>query len=173
MPKVNPEVWGKLKRDTKTRDLKLQRIQNLVHKGLIPLIKLMENIKKDKANMRLAADAFRLLAMGSSQLSQRRRDLIAPDLCPTFRPLCGPNNPVTQLLFGDDLPKQIKDIADTQRVGAKFSALHKDRPGSGKYKSSFKYKGDGGKYRPKPYPYKSSEKKSFLDKNWKKKGKHS
>ena len=39
-----------------------------------------------------------------------------PQLNSNYRHLCSPSNPVTRLLFGDDLPKAVKDISDTNRL---------------------------------------------------------
>ena len=38
-----------------------------------------------------------------------------------YRHLCSPSNPVTSLLFGDDLPKAIKDISDTNGLSSKLT----------------------------------------------------
>lgn len=155
VPKVNPEIWGKLKRSTRAVDLDLQRIQSLLHKGLVPIIQLMDNLQgKDAPNMRLAGEAFRLAAVASYQLSQRRRESVAPDLSSQFRPLCSSSTPITALLFGDDLAKTVKDLSETQQVGAKVS-------GSGfkNYRKSYK----GGK-RFEPYSNKQyhPSKNNFL-----------
>ena len=39
-----------------------------------------------------------------------------PQLNTNNRHLCSPSNPVTAELFGDDLPKAVKDITDTNRL---------------------------------------------------------
>ena len=44
-----------------------------------------------------------------------------PQLNTNYRHLCSPSNPVTSLLFGDDLPKAVKDISDTNRLSSKFT----------------------------------------------------
>ena len=38
-----------------------------------------------------------------------------------YRHLCSPSNPVTSLRFGDDLPKAVKDISDTNRLSSKLT----------------------------------------------------
>ena len=47
--------------------------------------------------------------------------LMRPQLNANYRHLCSPSNPVTSLLFGDDLPKAVKDISDTNRLGSKLT----------------------------------------------------
>ena len=44
-----------------------------------------------------------------------------PQLNANYRYLCGPSNPVTGELFGDDLPKAIKDITDTNHLSSKLT----------------------------------------------------
>ncbi len=60
-----------------------------------------------------------LIGAASQELHVKRRDQIRPDLNTQFRQLCSPQVPVTSFLFGDDLPKTIKDISETNRVGVK------------------------------------------------------
>ena len=40
-----------------------------------------------------------------------------------YRHLCSPSNPVTSLQFGDDLPKAVKDISDTNRLSLPKTAV--------------------------------------------------
>ena len=68
-------------------------------------------------------DGVLLLANANQKLNYRRRELMRPQLNASYRHLCSPSNPVTSLLFGDDLPKAVKDISDTNRLS---STLTKD-----------------------------------------------
>ncbi|KAK2555903.1 hypothetical protein P5673_022165, partial [Acropora cervicornis] len=58
----------------------------------------------------------------SSQVNIKRRELIKPDLNDQFKQLCGSHTPVTKLSFGDDLPKSVKEISETNKVGVKVSS---------------------------------------------------
>lgn len=121
VPRVNSEIWKEIRKDTRDNDVTFQRIQSLVHKGLTPIISVMDSMtdKKDKGLRRKLGEGFRLLALASSHLSQKRKEQIAPDLDQPFRQVCGASQPVTQYLFGDDLPKALKDIKEAQHVAAK------------------------------------------------------
>ena len=123
VPKINPEIWRQLKRETRETDVNYQRVQTLINKGLGPLVTVMDVLrsKGDKENLLMLGDAFRLLALSSSRLSQRRKDAVATDLKPNFRQLCAPGRPVTALLFGDDLQKSLKDIKESQSLGNNFA----------------------------------------------------
>ena len=46
-----------------------------------------------------------LLANANQELNYRRRELMGPQINANYRHLCSPSNPVTSLLFEDDLPK--------------------------------------------------------------------
>ena len=66
-------------------------------------------------------DRVLLLANANQELNYRRRELMRPQLNANYRHLCSPSNPVTSLLFGDDLPKAVKDISDTNRLSSKLT----------------------------------------------------
>ena len=109
----------------------------------------MDNLlrKEDRPNLKLAADSFKVLALASCQLSQKRKERVATDLEPPYKRLCSASNPVTSFLFGDELPKQVKDIKDAQVVSAKMAKKDdrfrfKGKPGmrSGKHTSGGKFK---------------------------------
>ena len=121
VPKINRDIWDILPRGSREADLGVQRTQFLLHKGITPIVQLMDNLlrKEDRTNLKLAADSFKLLAMTSCQLSQKRKDLVSLDLEPPYKRLCSATNPVTSNLFGDDLPKLVKDIKDTQMLSSK------------------------------------------------------
>ena len=66
-------------------------------------------------------DGVLLLANANQELNYRRRELMRPQLNANYRHLCCPSNPVTSLLFVDDLPKAVKDISDTNRLNFKLT----------------------------------------------------
>ena len=124
--KVNPEVWSKIRSGTRSRDLKLQRLQNVIQKATIQLIKLTDQcMKREISSMKLSdenvartlLDVIALLGHANCELIQRRRDMIRPDLNNQYQQICAEHVGFTDLLFGNDLPKQIQDISATNRVG--------------------------------------------------------
>ena len=123
VPRVNTEIWPLMGRRTRNNDLSFQRIQGLLHKGLTPMLQALEAAKKnkDKPTLQKLGDAFRMLAMASSLISQARKDNIAADLNRMYRPLCTPNRQVTSFLFGDDLQKDLRDIRERNSTGDKLS----------------------------------------------------
>ena len=57
-------------------------------------------------------DGVLLMANANRVLNLRHREALKPELHTSYRYLCAPSNPITEL-FGDDLPKAVKDITDT------------------------------------------------------------
>ena len=114
--KVNPDVWSKIRSGTRSRDLKLQRLQNIIQKVTIPLVKLADQCMKreistlklsDENVARTLLDVIALLGHANCELIQRRRDMIRPDLNNQYQQICAEHVGFTNLLFGNDLPKQI------------------------------------------------------------------
>ncbi|KAK6167823.1 hypothetical protein SNE40_021761 [Patella caerulea] len=132
-PKVNTEIWTKLCPHVRSADIKLQKIQTRLTKGLIPITVVLDKLnetRKSKENfkhddlqdiIRQLFDAFALLSSAHFELSMKRRDIIKPDLSPAVRgQLCSTSNKITSNLFGDDLPQNIKEIHEVNRVGQKL-----------------------------------------------------
>ena len=70
----------------------------------------------------LSLDSLALMGHSINEVNIKRRELIKPDLNDQFKQLCGSHTPVTKLLFGDDLPKSVKEISETNKVGVKVSS---------------------------------------------------
>ena len=63
-----------------------------------------------------------LFANANSKLNQRGRELIKPDLHDEYKHLCSSSLAITDQLFGDDLPKQVKELTEVNPVGKKVPA---------------------------------------------------
>lgn len=66
-------------------------------------------------------DGVLLMANANIELNLRRREALKPELHTSYRYRCAPSNPITTELFGDDLPKAVKHITDTNRITSKLS----------------------------------------------------
>ncbi|KAK6178322.1 hypothetical protein SNE40_013121 [Patella caerulea] len=126
--KVNPPVWEFLSSETISNDLKLQRIQNMIISGLIPLARLSELLMKKavggdgvvvKHGFRLLTDSMALLASANADIIGRKRIWMKGDVHQNYRSLCTLKGDNGTLLFGSDLSQKLKDIFETNRVSQK------------------------------------------------------
>ena len=111
-------------------------------KALVPVARLTEQLLLENKTdqIRLILDAVSLICAANQEISQRRRHVINPDLNIQFAQLASAHIPVGEtFLFGDDLPKTIKDISETNRVGFKVGMS----------------RGRDGRYLRRPLPSKS------------------
>lgn len=71
-----------------------------------------------------------------------------PDIAVAYQSVCSKSNPVTTFLFGDELPKHIKDIGEVNKIAKKTVARSSLVRRTSDYKSSsnnFKYSQRGRK----------------------------
>ncbi|XP_068721745.1 uncharacterized protein [Montipora capricornis] len=123
VPKVNLEFWFELARQARTKDLALQEAQRGITKGLQPVIELVEKTKselKPDAFITPLVDAITLLCNASFRFSLVRRETMREFVNPSYRSLCSKNTPPGKWLFGDELPKQIKEIAEVNKMAKKL-----------------------------------------------------
>lgn len=66
--------------------------------------------------IRINADEIALLGHVSSELSQRRRDIICLNLNKDYAILCSSNVPVTALLLGEELQTQLNHICASNKI---------------------------------------------------------
>lgn len=124
--KVNQGVRNNLDELARSTDLKFQKVQNSLVKGIIVVVsevnKLMGNSglqKEDTVSALLDGVVFQ--ANANRELNYRWREPMRPQLNTNYRHLCSPSNPVTAELFRDDLPKAVKDISDTNCLSSKLT----------------------------------------------------
>lgn len=143
VPKVNPEVWAKMTPPTRSKDIKLQKLEKFFSKATVSLGILTEQIVKEKGNehpkednpkeshsssmAKIAFDAIRFIGQAQQELHHLRRIEIIPVLNPEYRQLCTSQITATKLLFGDDLAKSIKDLNETNKMTGKLSHGFKGR----------------------------------------------
>ena len=150
VPKVNPEIWNKLKHVTRSADLRLANMQKVlvkvgsaVAKSTDTLLAIRADPEKTSASalteklgklVTYNADALALLGHVNIELSYRRRDAIKPNLNNEYSSLCGSQVPITGLLFGDELQSQLNNIKASNKIGHTTTA-----------KSSYRNHSDGWK----------------------------
>ena len=133
-PRVNPELWDDLQDKTKAREASFQAHQKNLIKGIIPVVYLADKAvqakqaKKESVPLSevydLIVDALTLLGNSVYDFSIKRRDLLKSEVAPAYKSLCHESQPITTMLFGDELPQSIRNISQVKRMAAK-SVVHK------------------------------------------------
>ena len=60
-------------------------------------------------------DSVAMLGNTNWKLNMKRRELIKPELNPPYTRLCKEDIAVSTKLFGDDLPKHLKDMSEAKK----------------------------------------------------------
>jgi hypothetical protein len=127
--RVNAEIWAKLQSHTRSVDIRLQKVQALLLKGIVPILQIADTqLSSDggenenhKEMTRQALDSISLLSQANQELNQRRRELIKPDLNEKYQQICAEHVPCTDHIFADELHKTLQDITATNRVSQQVS----------------------------------------------------
>ncbi|XP_013387436.1 uncharacterized protein LOC106156643 [Lingula anatina] len=125
VPRVDKEIWRRMRKQNylKKRDLRFSSIQSAITKSTFAMLSVAENLLSKPAepsteqSIRACLDAVFLLGHANTSVSLQRRELLRPVLKSDHAGFCDANIPVTSLLFGDDLPKSVKDIREMDKVG--------------------------------------------------------
>jgi hypothetical protein len=166
VPKVNPLIWDKMQPSTRSSDIKMQKLQNVLLKGTVGVVEVINSLldQKDEQAHSLAKKLTGSMAFTGHviyELNMKRRELIKPDLNGQFKQLCSPHVPMTDYLFSDDLSKFVKDISETQRVANRITKNRAFSRGTQNYRQNFAfgpYRGRAGfRGRPRYHPYQTWE----------------
>ncbi|WAR12563.1 POL-like protein [Mya arenaria] len=135
-PKVNPEIWRIIEAKTRSKDGKLQKIQQFTLRAMVPIMQVIdclvagrdcqESLNFDELVTKLV-DAVALTAVGNADANACRRESIKRDLNEEYQVICSNTNPVTQMLFGDNITDQLKSITESNKIGFKADTL-RERP---------------------------------------------
>ena len=71
-----------------------------------------------------------LLANANFKLNMKRRELIKPELNPLYTRLCKVEIKSSTQLFGDDLSKHLKEMAEAKKAGRKMQKTSETRTAS-------------------------------------------
>lgn len=134
--RVNLAIWNNLSERARTSDLKLQKVQKSLIKGSTAVVQVVNDLisKPDMPSncqiIKQLMDGVLLMGNANIELNLRRREALKPELHTSYRYLCAPSNPITTELFGDDLPKAVKDsltpTASLPSLVEKLSRASKD-----------------------------------------------
>ena len=136
-------IWNSLSEKARSADIKLQKVQKSLVKGATAVVSVVNNLitapgmpsKNEVVNNLM--DGVLLLANANMELNVRRREALRPELHASYRYLCAPSNPISSELLGDDLPKAVKDITDTNRITSKLQRDKKESYRRGRQSECF------------------------------------
>ena len=90
------------------------------------------NTEECQEMKKLGLEAMSLLTHASYEINMQHQLLLKSDIGREYSALCSSQLPFTDLLFGDDLQKHLKDIGDQNKISAKITPAHKGtRPYAG------------------------------------------
>ena len=67
----------------------------------------------------LTVDALTLLGNSVYEFSMKQREMLKSEVAPADKSLCNASQPITTMLFGDELPQSIPNISQVKRMAAK------------------------------------------------------
>ena len=146
---VNEEIWDLMSRKTRSIDLAFQRTLEPLIQGLSPLTNLAGNLVAAKQQgktpeprqiLEKVMDSIAILSHTNWKLNMKRRELIKPDLNPPYTRLRKEDIKPSAKLFGDDLPKHLKDMAEAKKVGQQMQKPATLRPLTQNHYSTKSYK---------------------------------
>ena len=117
----NRAVWNQLKDATKKADMGMQKCQKLFMAARYAILEASRGACGTiKANL---VHALVLILSGNRELNLKRRELLRPDLNAQFSALSNLFTAISKELFGDDVGKEIDEVAKANRPRGK-SWLH-------------------------------------------------
>jgi len=147
-PKVNLELWKLLSSWQRKSDIKFMSMQKSLKKVMNASALIFKEAQNEHVDVQkiaqITADMAAMLGQTSHEISLKRRVFIRSVINPEYKDLCSISQPVTTYLFGDDLPKLVKELNLTNKLSNKGN----------KYKSNKPY--EFKNYRARPYYKRSS-----------------
>ena len=116
--RVNAGVWSVLKPQTQTEDSKVRGVQNAVIKASCNIAKLLDKAAPvlDKQMLDWGSTAIAVLGQANKWLNVRRKESHKKDMDPKLHYLCSSSIPSSDLLYGDTMIKDIKDIQEMNKI---------------------------------------------------------
>ena len=154
--KVNEEIWslntGQMPH-VRSADVKLQKIQDIMSKALVPVLQITEELICLKDNpehkvdpskgVNLCVDAMVLASQANTLMDNYRREQFRQVLPNNLRSLCQAPKTVSEKLFGDDIDKRIQDIQSQSKLKDTLSDQKKGY--SSNYNNRHSYPKQGSK----------------------------
>ena len=126
--RVNQEIWDQLNTAKKSTDLRLANMQQAIEKVAFITLQTADSVlavmlgkDPDKVDLNTlvsnTVNSIALLGHVTNDLNNFRHEQIRPALKPEFASLCSAEIPHGKWSFSKDLPKRIRDIKETSKLG--------------------------------------------------------
>ena len=134
--------------NVKSEDLRRQKVQTSLVKGITGVVLrtnkvlgCLDSIPEGRDLIQSLSDSITMLANANKEINMRHKEMIKPDLHDDYKHLCLSSIEPTSFLFGNELPKQVKDLTEVNRVGKKVTHSCSSKANAFRYKSraSFGY----------------------------------
>lgn len=135
--KVNPEIWDIPQKTTRSMDARLQKEQESLVKGTIPIARLMgttgDALEKEGAMSspdelwKGSSNSVLLIASAKHDLNMCWRDLFKGDLDDTYKAICTTKQPVGLELSGDDLMERLKTVKESNKAAKQLTGHKRKR----------------------------------------------
>ena len=113
-------------------------------------LKVQEKIEPGTVMSKLA-DSVTFMCLANYKTSMTRRETLKEVINSNYRSVCGQNTPLGKCLFGDELPKHIRDIAEVNKMSKKIRSSQQDSSSSGKLDKDTYNRGSSHGRARKPY----------------------
>lgn len=177
-PKLNSEIWGMLKSGSRSKEIRLHRMQNKIVKATTQIAMVISSITDESLGKKarpvdvktLITNLFGVVGILGSAIqdtSQQRKEEIRWVLPKKFKAMCSAQQPVTSKLFGDDLAKVVKDLNETNRLSQNLM----DKP-SYNFKGQSKFASKGKHFLGNRRHSSANYNNKYQKKNWSHDKKH-
>ena len=117
--KVKDEIFKTVRKETRKKDIVLQRIETDMSKGLSALTNVFDKITDPTASETLC-DAISLFSNALHDTNVFRRSAFKPDFKKEYAGLCAESKPIKDTLF-KEVSEEAKAIAETSKITNKIT----------------------------------------------------
>ena len=150
-PLINEVIYYNLSGYTKRIDHEMVEIQKDIITAANSMIQISQSVlEADKKStmvdskeiVKKCFDAITMLGTAHAKLNNKRKHAISSSLDPEIKDVCSSRHTVTGYLFGDDLPKAIKDAKEVSKLTKSVGSQNQHQKGRRKQQ----YGPQGGSY---------------------------
>lgn len=170
-PLINEVIYYNLSGYTKRIDHELVEIQKDIITATNSMIQISQSIlEADKKStmvnskeiVKMCFDGITMLGTAHAKLNNKRKHAISSSLDPEIKDVCSSRHTVTGYLFGDDLPKAIKDAKEVSKLTKSVGSQNQYQ--KGKKKQHYGQQGGNSTYTNNNNSRNASNKSSFFQK---------